>query len=66
MQQRSRRRPFLGNLKAQRRNARLRQLLKAGIIKPMSKAEMRLTIERIECGCTRQVVSKPFCEHDKP
>lgn len=35
------RRPFLGNLKANRRNAKLHKLLRAGIIKPMSKAERR-------------------------
>lgn len=24
-----------------------------------------LLIQRVECGCTSAVVSKPFCEHDK-
>ncbi len=33
--------PFRGSLKVRRRNARLRRLMKAKIIKPMTKDEMR-------------------------
>lgn len=33
--------PFRGNLKAARRNGRLHRLIKAGVIEPMSKDDMR-------------------------
>jgi hypothetical protein len=33
--------PFRGNLKVARRNGRLHKLIKAGVIEPMSKADMR-------------------------
>ena len=46
------RRPYLGNPKAQRRNAKLHRLIKAGTIKPLSKADMRK-------ACDAAVVSKP-------
>ena len=38
--------------KADRRNARLRRLMQAGKIKPMSKAEQRQAIEQATSGKT--------------
>jgi hypothetical protein len=41
--------PFKFNPKVAKRNARLHRLLKAEIIKPMSKAEMQQIAETVRC-----------------
>jgi len=47
-------RPFRSNPKIVKRNARLHRLIRAGIIKPMTKAELRAAAQELLQAMTQQ------------